>query len=214
MKATFLIVSLFALAGIVKAEEIPLESIWGLNISGTSDVKDLIPPPKQNPGSEEDFVNSSLVEQVSQLLGHRHVPGEGNKAREGFVVVGVGKTALEKAREVLAGKAKPLKEISPGEEASLVVFAYASGRSFCLEDVNVDGGDIAVNYHLQAHEQMSSSAHFALIPLPKLPAGKVKVEMKRSEDTGPKAIVDRLKKIPAERIVSNSFSFQVIEDAK
>lgn len=214
MKAILSIVALLGLAGVSSAEEIPLKSIYGLNIAGTSNVKDLVPPPKKNPDSEEDFVKSSLVEQVRALLGHRHVPAEGKKAREGFVVAGVGKSALEQVQAVLAGKAKPLKEITAGEEASLVVFAYASGRSFCLDDVKVNDGEITVAYHLEAHEQMSSSAHFALIPLPKLPEGKVTVEMKRSEDTGPEVLVDRLKKIPAERIVSNSFSFQVVKDAE
>ncbi|WP_428308024.1 hypothetical protein [Lacipirellula sp.] len=195
-------------------KEIPLKEIWGFNIAGTSDVKELVPPPKKDPQSAEDFINSSVVEQTAQLLGHRKVPAEGRKAGDGFIVAGVGKEALERAREVLAGKEKSLKEISAEGEFSLVIYTYFSGRSFCLDDVQVDDGEITVAYHLMAHELMSSSAHFALIPLPKLPPGDVNVVMKRSDDTGPAPIIARLAKVPAERIVSGSFKFRVIADAK
>lgn len=212
MKWNLVLLVAIAITSVAKGEEIPRESVWGLNIAGTKNVKELIPPPKKDPLSAEDFIESSLVEQVAhRSLGHRNVPKEGQKAGDGFIVRGVGKRALEQARNVFAGEEKSIKKISANGEYSLVVFAYASGRSFCLDDIQVIDSEIIVAYHLMAHELMTSSSHFALIPLPKLPPGEVKVTMKRSEDTGPATIVARLSKIPVERLVSGSFTFNVVE---
>lgn len=214
MKAIVLSLVVAATAASASADEIPIKTIWGLNIGGTSNVKDLVPPPKKNPDSAEDFVKSSPVEQVAQLLGQRHAPSEGKKAGDGFLVAGVGREALENACKVFAGKERPLKEVQAGKPYSLVLFAYASGRSFCLDKISVSDGEVNVDYHLNAHELMSSSAHFALVPLPDLKPGKMAVTMKRSLDTGPEAIVARLAKIPAEKLVNASFSINVTDVAR
>ncbi|WP_428305483.1 hypothetical protein [Lacipirellula sp.] len=200
-----------SLASPIYADEIRLCNAWGINIAGIRDARELIPPPKQDPSSAEEFINSSVVEQIRHRLSYRYLPPVGDTAGEGFLVPGGGKQALENAWEVLAGKAKPLKQISAGDEASLIVFAYASGRSLRLDDVKHSDGEIVVAYHLNCNELMSSSAHFALIPLPTLGPGKIKLTMQRSADTGPEVVVTRMAKISAERLVSGSFTFKVTD---
>ncbi|WP_428306690.1 hypothetical protein [Lacipirellula sp.] len=155
-----------------------------------------------------------MVEQIAHSLSQRNVPKRNGKAGEGFIVSGLGKEALANARDVFAGKRKPLRDVRQGDPCSLVIFAYASGRSLRVDKVSASGDEVIVDYHLNAHEVMSSSAHFALVPLGELTPGKLKVTMKRGEDMGPKDIVARLASVPVERLVNASFSVEVSKAAK
>lgn len=190
--------------------EIPLKKIWALNIPGTRNVRDLDPPRQREPQSEEEFIRTSLVEQIVHSLSRNHWPKEGEKAGQAFVVVGTGVDALRQATRVLAGEAKRKEAVPADKELTLVFYTYNSGRSLRLDEVHRRGNEVAVDYHLEAYEGMLQSfTYFALIPLGKLAPGEVQVTVTRATDTGPSYLVERFKSVPAERLVSGSFTFEV-----
>lgn len=191
-------------------EEIPLNSIWGLNIPGTQDVRKLDPPRKSQPISADEFIRTSLVEQIKHSLDNNHSPKQGEKAGRAFVVMGTGLEALREAQKVLAGDAKRIDEVPANKEITLVVYKYNSGRAMRLDGVDQQGNKLAVRYHLKTYDMLQSFASFALIPIGKLEPGKVEVAVEHGIDEGPSDLNERHdKRAPAERIVSRSFDFAV-----
>lgn len=187
-------------------EEIPLKSIWALDMPGTKDIRELEPKPESGISADE-LISRSLVEQIRWSLNPNFWPKEGHNAGKAFVVAGSGIDALREAHGVLADRNKRASSIAADKEMTLVFYAYNSGRSVLLDHVVRKGDTITVKYPLHAHEVLKSTTHFALIPLGKLSPGKFQVNIQRSPDTGPGGLVRRFKTVPADRIVCGSFAF-------
>jgi hypothetical protein len=189
--------------------EIPLKEIWALNIPGTRNVRELDPPRLRDPLTEEEFIQTSLVEQIARSLNVTHWPKEGEDGGPAFVVVGEDLDALRQAQKVLAGELERNETVPGDKELTLVFYSYY-GRTVRLDAVERKNNEVVVKYHLHAHQSGVSTPHFALIPIGKLPPGQVAVTLERLPDTGPSIIVERLRKRPAERFLCVSSTFEVV----
>lgn len=184
-------------------EEIPLKSIWALDMPGTQDIRKLDPPREKQPVSVQEFIKSSLVERTAQTLNPDKWPKDGNTGR-GFVVAATGVDALKQAHDVLAKKVDRPDAVLSGEELSLVFYSYSSGQYVHLDQVERDGETITVKYRNVPHRTLDMSPHIALIPLGELSAGKYRVKV---EELPPKEKTDTPQK--TRHVVCDSFSFVV-----
>ncbi|BBO31565.1 hypothetical protein [Lacipirellula parvula] len=185
------------------AEEIPLKSIWALDMPGTQDIRKLDPPREKQPESVQEFIKSSLVERTAQTLNSDKLTRNGGTGR-GFVVAATGVEALKQSHDVLAKEAERVDSVPAGEELSLVFYSYSSGQYVHLEQVERDGETITVKYRNVPHRTLDMSPHIALIPLGELSAGKYRVKV---EELPPKEKTDTPQK--TRHVVCDSFSFVV-----
>lgn len=193
--------------------EIPLDTVWALNIPGTKNILELEPKRKRIPPTDEELINTSPVEQMKQALNHRHSPKKGEKARQSFVVLGTGLDALREARDVLSGEKQRTDSLPTNKELSLIFYAYDPGRSLQLNKIERRDNVITVRYHLIVPEGFISPeyvSYFALIPLGKLPAGKFNVDIERLPDVGGTAFV-RQRYARLDNRISDSFSFEIAD---
>ena len=106
---------------------------------------------------------------------------------------------------------KPQETFPPDTKVSLVFFSYQYGPYVHLHKVTRRGNLINVRYQFVPHKTEEVTEHFALIPIGKLAAGKVRVEIIQSpmEPKFVKAGWKDIKPDIASRIVCGSFSFDV-----
>lgn len=188
--------------------DIPLKEIWALNMPGTRNVRELEPVRENETAlSKEERIRGSLVEHTRWSLNSNFWPPYGAKAGRGFIVAARGVESLREAHAVLAERNEPREEFSTGEELTLVFYAYECARSIYLDSVSREGNTIRVRYHFDAHRTLRMSTHFALIPLGRLSAGKMRVRMERLADTGNSE--RSIDPVSARRYVCDSFSFGV-----
>lgn len=182
------------------AEEIPLKDIWAYGMPGTNALQDGLP--------RAVSPESPLVEGIRKSLG---VLPPKDEAGKGFVVVGTGSTALEKAHRVLAkSEAKP-RAVTAKDDVSVVFFAHQGGNYVHLNKVIRKGQKIVIHYAFVPHVTSEVSEHFAIIPIGKLNPGKATVEIIRDPDS--KVLGNNVPDIPkaAEKSISKSFSFVVTD---
>src|SRR5688500_9751213 len=141
------------------AEEIPLKSIWAYRMAGSQDAKELDPN-----------VTAALTTWLSRRSEER------GKAEECFTVPGEGKVALQAAANVLMNGAKPNTSY-PEQEASLFFYSFSAPGYVTIDSIEREEGKVTVRFKVTTHEETISTTHFALIPLGKLPAGKLKVKV-------------------------------------
>jgi hypothetical protein len=153
---------------------IPLKDIWASRIESTKDVKELEPEQfgektKKLP-SEEKFklLHDSITQHILNAL-----KGDVKKS---FAVVGTGRAALLAASAVLVDQKPASEQFSSADEISIVFTCSSAAMTCQLEDVTRNGNRIEVPFQLTRRGDEWNSAHFALIPLGKLPTGKYEVE--------------------------------------
>ncbi len=161
--------------GDVKPIEIPLKSIWALDMPGTRDISELADGP----------VEKSLVE---PLLKHLQ---DTWKSEIGWAVQGEGLEALQQfyIAEMGYGGRKPaptgFPEIKRGRvyadsPVSLVLFTQQSDYYVHLQSVEKEGNQYWIRYQFVPHKIKESGQHLALIPLGELPPGMYGARMERA----------------------------------
>lgn len=182
-----------------KSRIIALDQIWGYNLPGTRDLLKI----------EGRSSAKQQIEEIRDALSTP--PPQGKEASAGFAVAGSGADALREAHAVLVGGKKPRQTLPQDSELSLVFFSYQFGPYVHLQKVLRRGNVIEVQYLFVPHKTEEVTEHFALIPLGKLAAGKVRVEItqlpmeKRFVSAGWNDIAPEV----ARRIVCRPFSFVV-----
>jgi hypothetical protein len=194
--------------------EIPLDTVWALNIHGTKNIRELELKRKSVPQTDEEFIRTSSIEQISQALNHNHKPEKGAPARKAFAVSGNDLDALRNARDVLLGKKGRSDSFKSDEDIWLVFYTYNQGRSVHLEEIKRQANAVTVKYHLNIPEGFISptaSPCFAFIPLGKLPPGKVSVSIERLPDVGGTEFIKQ-RYASQDNLVCDSFSFDITSD--
>lgn len=149
-----------------KPVKIPLKEIWALNMPGTKNIREL-------KGQQSD---DSLVIQLERLLHSKQIKAR----RKGFAVPGTGLAALNRAYAGLFEKQTTHESLAAKNEVSLVFFSRPSSDYVHLQSVERQGDQITIKYVFVPHKTRELSAHFALIPMGKLPAGKWRVDVVKS----------------------------------
>jgi len=193
-----------------KPTEIPLAKIWAYEMPGTKDVRELEPKLDVHDPSFRELWERSLIRQITLHLSS-YAPKEGEKPRPAFVVVGVGKEALQKAHAVLKDKDNVdwQQRLPRDKELTLVFFHYVTGWHPQLTSVEQSIDSIVVKYRFVNPEEPSFGAtRFALIPLEKLSPGVVHVKFEQEQPIDYRGL--RLNQSTnAERLVCDSFAFEV-----
>jgi len=182
---------------------IPLDQIWAYDMPGTRDILTL---------DREQVPQRPLGNRVggpSSFISH-----EGKKvAGPGFAVLGTGMEAWFATHEKLPEGQKYPESFPFGSEISVVFFSHGAGSYVHLHRVERQGNVITIRYRFVPHLTRNLSSHFALIPIGKLPAGKVRVEIirspieKRIAEGGSQSV-----SVEDERqIICKSFSFSITE---
>ena len=193
-----------------KATTIPLDQIWGYNMPGTRDVRDL--EPKRHVGglTEKEYIFGSLVNLIIAYL--HNVPKEGETADPGFVVVGTGKEALKNAQATLRTRnRKEPEQILPSDtDLTLVFYTYTCGWHVRINSVERAGDLITVKYQFIAQPVAGFAAtRFALIPIDTLRPGTIRVKVEQIPPVDEKGQPAKPLRNP-NRFVCDSFSFDVL----
>jgi hypothetical protein len=188
-------------------KEIPLNTIWALQMPGTRDVRDLEGKLNVKELSADALVRSSKVLRIRQLLAKRRPDGE--IAGSAFVVEGTGKDALAKAAGVFAQESQTVDKFPTQTELTLVFFSHLCGQYLWIDSVDRTNDRITIKYRFVSHHTRDATAHFALIPLGQLAAGTYRVEMQQlpNDKVNPSKGF-RWIGVP-EEIVSGPFEFRV-----
>jgi hypothetical protein len=202
----------FAIAVLVSsaaaAEEIPLKSIWALDMPETRDIRELQPKREGTKPLTDAEAAKFPVRQIQRALTPRFWPPEGGDAGSVFIVKGRGPKALRNAEAVFLGKTKRSETIPAGSQ-SIVFYAFAIGRYVHIQSVRQDGEEIVIQYQLVPHESLDLTTHFALIPVTLQPGPlKVKVEELPHDDFRIKPLTAAEKR----RFISDSSEFHVTSE--
>lgn len=201
--------------------EIPLESIWALDMPDTRDIAGIdLPSMPQSTffgwGFEEfKQYREQAVEKLRRALSAKPPSVD---ALAGFVVTdprGMGLLALlnNQIVDAVASDNSPLRKnrIQSGHEAFLIFYSHPSSYHVRLKSVKRHGNKIDVAYAFEPHYTLESTVHFAMIPLGKLEAGEYQVHFTQQQmgqeyiDAG----FIRVTEFQAKRFVSRPFSFTV-----
>jgi hypothetical protein len=202
-----LILILFSQAVADDPKTIPLDQIWGYELPGTRNIRELEPKRATGNFSNEALIRDSRVLHIYKALHIR--PKQNEKAGPAFAVVGTGEVALKNAHEIILTKDKqePPRVHPAGEELSLVFYSYMSGRYVRLVNVRRTDRLVEVDYRIVSHLTSDSTVHFALIPLGKFPPGAVHVRIQQVQP-----VDDSGQPVPLRderNIVCDSFTFSV-----
>lgn len=198
MSVRFLSVLAVLLCSISGADEIPLDQIWAHMMPGTKKIQEL---ELQVPDDDR------LMAKIGRVL----YQNMRQKTGTSFAVEGIGLGGLENAERVLCKDEKREISFSPESEISIVFYTHYSNFYAHLSKVDVDGYTIEIRYQLVPHLTQDLTAHFALIPIGKLPKGdyKVKVIAEPTDQKFIEAGFQKPRKVDHSTIASSSFSFQV-----
>lgn len=209
-------IALSLVASIVNAQEVSLKSIWARDMPHTIDIRAL------EPDCFGDVLKgASSAEQVrlqERSLLNRTLPklADHNEKQidSAFAVRGTGLDALKNAHAVLALNEKPANTFRAHDEVSIVFFSRMYGASVHIQRAYLNGSHVEIKYRFVPHLDAYLSNNFALIPLPKLPAGEIDVAItklpldQKAKDIGAREVSDE----QASRIVCKPFKF-VVEGA-
>lgn len=148
-----------------KPAEIPLAIIHALNMPGTKPLD-----PIESHEGEYKTASGPFIKAIYLELPKMKQP------RAGFFVPGQGEDAVQEAERVIVGKQEP-RTIRAGQRASVVFFSKPFGAYVHLRAVTIENQRITIAYRFVPHEERQVTAHFAVIPLPELPAGKYEVKL-------------------------------------
>jgi hypothetical protein len=191
-----------------KAVTIPLKEIWANQMPDTRDIEELAK--KQIKLTRRDLWSPI----VNSIGGFPWRPRDGQPAKPGFVVEGVGLEAFRAAHLVLTGNEEPRRAISHGKQASLVFFSQPVQAGVELQKVELRDNLIELRYRFVSRMETYQTTHLALIPIANLPLGIYEVKVIQM----PSVYKHGLRYVPVERPInaelarrkiSRSFSFEV-----
>lgn len=192
-----------AISSSALGEEIPLKSIWALDMPGTQDIRELDP--------RETKEQTAITKIASALMGRRE-----RKENLGscFLVSGEGKDALKNAAALFAGNAPPSKRVAAGEKVSLVFYACSAPGYVHLHSVSKEAGVVTIKYQVVMHQSLEVTSHFALIPLGKLSPGNLKIisEYVPREKREPMEGVSKPDLSMVRSAVCKSCSFEIVKE--
>lgn len=184
---------------------IPLDQIWAYRMPGTRDVSQL------ETAKPSQVKYGPLVGQIRSLLSQ--APPNSQSTQTGFAVLGVGLDALREAKAVLAGKRKLASVFPADSDISVVFFSHEFGPYVHLTSITLRGRVVELGYQFVPHRTEEVTANFAIIPLPKLKAGKYQVNIER-QPLDRQLVKLGFAPVPdeaADQIVCHSFSFSVTD---
>lgn len=192
-----------------KSVTIPLDQIWALNMPRTHKLT------LERRGPQSEFVSDEgpTVEEIYISLQAMDYDQQLSPA---FAVLGTGIEALNHANDVLAGRQKRRAFFTTNDEVSLVFFARGRHEHVHIRKAERLLGQTRIQYQLVPYLiGPQTTIHFAMIPLGRLPLGKMKVEMIRlSIDKQPNSSAYKPPSLEAEsQIVSPPFQFTVTKSA-
>jgi hypothetical protein len=202
------------------AATIPLDQVWGFDIPGTRDIRELEPEKfgeriRQLPSQERfRLLDKSMIFQIRAAL-DAQLPKKGETTKSAFAVLGTGREALEGAYSVLVGGEDYDKAFPFDSNVTIVFFSHLCGQYVHVERIERRGKNLEVKYRVVPHMTTNMTWHLALIPLGTLPIGKHRVEVIQLPGGTDKAghFIGGLSAAAAARIVCGSFSFSVIDRA-
>jgi hypothetical protein len=165
-----------------KPKIIPLKDIWAYEMPGTRDVWELEPDKfgvKVRDLSSQEQSKRYKESLIFQIRNHFGMPKSQQMALPGFAVLGSGMDALRNAHAVLVKGKQPRKAFPENSAVSIVFFSKVFDYYVHLEKVEKQGNTITIKYFFVPHRG-DGTAHFALIPLGKMPVGEIKVDAVRS----------------------------------
>jgi hypothetical protein len=155
---------------------IPLDQIWASNMPGTRSID-----------STTHDEAATILPDILRALATR--PPDPDGAKPGFAVLGTNEESLRAAHAAIVDGKVPHQLFPAGRDVSLVFFSHQLGSYVHIQEVHRDGSRIEIQYRFVPHRTREVTAHFAMIPLGKLPVGKYTVEIlqkHRGETRGPK----------------------------
>lgn len=182
--------------------KIPLDTIWARAMPGTRDINEL-----------EKSVAKQGETPVNDIGGTLRFLGKGKTTGKGFAVSGTEKEALKNASAVLVDKKQPRQIFPSTDNIWLVFYSHSFGQYVHLVNVERRDRTIKIEYRLVPHATKQLTAHFALIPLGRIPTGKYSVEIVRLPleqkyvDQGFKSVDSQWNN----RVVCQPFAFEVVE---
>lgn len=197
--------------------EIPLDQIWAHNMPGTRDVRALEPDVFGEGAkrlSRQELVRREKASLLFRIGSAIPIAREGVPASSGFAVTGTGIDALRNAQVELGQSRKSGQSFSRENNLSIFFFSNAFGAYVHLQQVERRDKLIRVSYRFVPHPTKQMTAHFAIIPLGKLSAGKYRVEFvslpmeKKYIDQGISPVDPKWHRW----VVCRSFTFTVIDD--
>lgn len=187
-----------------EAVEIPLKSIWAHAMPGTRDIHELEKaalPAKQA---------ASLDNQIGDAL--QFLP-KGKTTAKGFAVVGTEKEAVTKALAALVNKQQPRQTFLADAQVFVFFYSHSFGQYVHLDNVERRDKTVKIAYRFVPHATKQLTAHYALIPLGKLPVGKYRVDIVRLP-LEQKYIDQGFKPVDSQwdnRVVCEPFSFEIVK---
>lgn len=219
--AAALSLSVASIAVAADSIEIPLESIWGLDLRGPRPLRELEPEyfDPMKPGVEYSADDIAAMKQSAENAMTRQLEREMLKLsphvdrpmKRGFAVSGTGRDALKGVHNVLVSGRKPSAVLSSEGEVCAVFFSYPSQVGVSLDHVERNENKVQIYYLLTARGQQSMDAQLWVIPLGMLISGDYEVQLIRSpKDKGlnPKGLPLVDEKLE-QRIVCRPFKFTV-----
>src|SRR5689334_3455301 len=206
-----LVIFTSAIGGYATADSdtIPLSRIWAWNMPGTIDIRKVEPALLEKVSSEEQQrrASRSLISQTLRPL--TKFPAA--QSEPGFATKGIGIDALKNAHAVLASKEKPNKTFSPHDAVSLVFFSRLFGEYVHIKEIKRVANRVEIRYQFVPHIDTEETVNFALIPLGKLPPGKVDVDVVRlpQDKKFDLLSITPVSKEMESRVVCKSFQFVV-----
>ncbi|WP_428305488.1 hypothetical protein [Lacipirellula sp.] len=164
--------------------EIPLDTIWGLDLPGTRDIEGVdLPtvPQASSPGwgyPEFKRRRQEIIERVRTAISSKPPV---DQALTGFVYSVAPDmetlTVLMRIENAFRNNKSQVRNnfIHGDRDAFLVFYSHPSSYYLRLKKVTRDGTDIDVSYVFEPHYTADSTVHLALIPLGKLPPGEYNV---------------------------------------
>lgn len=183
---------------------IRLDQIWGYDLPGTKDVREL--EPKADPTMSVDELQSHLdVWKILRVLNRR--PQEGETAGPAFIVEGSGKKALEGAEEAFSSS--DYAAVLPADkDLTIVFYSHLCGRYVRLISVERLPRRIIVKYQFVAHQYGQMTTRFALIPIGAFSDGPLEVQIEQLDPINERGQPVRPVSHP-EQFVCNSASYAV-----
>lgn len=180
--------------------EIPLSSIWALDIPGTRDIYglDLMDfNERSSPGwgyeefrkEREGSINAIRKTLASWPAGEESLPGFVINRKPDYGVLRSAGMTFGRGLQSLGPRSKLAYEINErlwgnysfpsGDESTLVFYTHPSSYYVRLDSVTRQGNTFTVSYRAEPHYTAESTVHFALIPLGKLLAGEYQVRFEQ-----------------------------------
>jgi len=147
------------------AQEIPLASVSAVRMPGTLPLDISTAPDGQS------FTNVESV-LLSEILGS--LKKFGTDTRGGFAVNGWDYEALDAAHRILVKDEEPAK-LSRDRRIALVFFSYQQGMDVQIRRIIQKGNQVEITFFKVPRNDREFGAQLAIIPLPQVPVGGLKV---------------------------------------